>query len=265
MSFESAMRRFNLRMKKRMYKFDKNRWLAKNQQDLKAFEDRLLHSMLDTLDKVAKGKSLARFGDGEITLMDGDDIDFQQASPELAAELEQILRNEDSRLLVCLPTILKACNAYEENWWLKFWYVRWQDLKHKLNFEQAYGHSMVTRPDFFIMYPEQSIAAWKAIWNQKKTVFITGEGSKLDINHALFDNIAEKKIIYSKACNAYSDLERITAEVEKSSDSAGLILIALGPSGTVLAKRLAGRGIQALDVGHITSSYEEAFHSEAAD
>ena len=40
-----------------------------------------------------------------------------------------------------------------------------------------------------------------------------------------------------------------------------LILIALGPSGTVLAHRLTQLDYQALDIGHITSSYEEAFAS----
>src|SRR5690606_36963599 len=98
-------------------------------------------------------------------------------------ELNLILTNQNENLIVCLPTILKACNDYEENWWLKFWYVRWADLKTKLNFNQNYGHSMVTRPDFFIMYQEQAIQAWKKIWNNKSAIFITGEGSKLDVEH----------------------------------------------------------------------------------
>lgn len=124
MIFESAMRRFKLRMKKRVYKLDKNRWLSKNQLDLQYFEDKLLYSMPETLQQIAQGKSLARFGDGEITLMDGDDIDFQKSDPALAMELENILKNQDEKLLVCLPTMLTACDNDEVNWWLKFWYVR---------------------------------------------------------------------------------------------------------------------------------------------
>lgn len=263
MAFESAMRRFKLRMKKRMYKLNKKRWLAENQLDLQYFEEKLLYSMPETLQLVAQGKSLARFGDGEITLMDGDDIDFQKSSPELALELENILKNQDEKLLVCLPTILTACDDDEANWWLKFWYVRWKDLKQKLSFEHSYGHSMVTRPDFFIMYPEQAVQAWKSIWQNRKIVLITGEGSKLNLEHMLFDNVSTRQIIYSKAMNAYADADRIIAEVQNTAGQNCLILIALGPTGTVLAKRFSDLGYQALDIGHITSSYDAAFQQKA--
>lgn len=257
------MRRFNLRMKKRMFKFNKKRWLSENKKDLQDFEDQLLYSMIETLEQVEKGKSLARFGDGEITLIDGDDIDFQKADPELAAELVNILRNDDESLLVCLPTILKACNDYEKNWWLKFWYVRWNDLKNKLNFNRHYGHSMVTRPDFFIMYPDKAIEMWKSIWNHKKIILITGEGSRLNLEHHLFDNASERQVIYSVAKNAYSDVSRVVNNVQKVTDKNTLILIALGPTGTVLAKRFSDMGYQALDIGHITSSYDEAIQMES--
>lgn len=265
MIFESAMRRFKLRMKKRMYKLDKKRWLSKNQKNLQAFEDKLLLKMPQTLAWVAEGKSLTRFGDGEITLMDGDDIDFQKADPQLARELEVILKNQDDRLVVCLPTMLKACNDYEVNWWLKFWYVRWKDLQFKLNFERAYGHSMVTRPDFFIMYPEQAEETWKKIWNGRATVLITGEGSRLNLEHYLFDNVGSRQILYSTAVNAYADVARILDEVQQKITQECLILIALGPTGTVLVKRLSDLGYQALDIGHITSSYDEVMQQRVRE
>jgi glycosyltransferase family protein len=265
MTFESTMRRFKLRMKKRMYKLNKKRWLSENQQDLEAFEQKLLYSMPQTLKLVAQGKSLARFGDGEITLMDGDDIDFQKSEPELALELESILKNKDEKLLVCLPTMLTACNDDEVNWWLKFWYVRWKDLKQKLSLEHPYGHSMVTRPDFFIMYPEQAVQAWKSIWHNRNTVLITGEGSKLNLEHMLFDNVSALQVIYSKATNAYTDVDRIIAEVQNTAEPNSLILIALGPTGTVLAKLFSDIGYQALDIGHITSSYDAAFSRKLFD
>lgn len=263
MIFESAIRRFKLRMKKRMYKLDKKRWLLKNQQDIQDFEDKLLHSMPQTLELIAQGKSLARFGDGEITLMDGDDIDFQKSDPQLARELEDILKNQDEKLVVCLPTMLKACNDYEFNWWLKFWYVRWKDLRQKLSFERPYGHSMVTRPDFFIMYSKHAVEAWKNIWVDRAIVLITGEGSRLNLDHQLFDNVATRQIIYSTAVNAYADIERILDEVQRHVLKDHLLLIALGPTGTVLAKRLSDFGYQALDIGHITSSYDEAIEQKA--
>lgn len=260
MSVDSMMRRFKLRMKKRIYTFDKNRWLKKNKMELEKFEKEQLYSMLETLQQVEQGKSLARFGDGEITLIDGDNIDFQNADQNMSAELAMILKNQQSELIVCLPTILTACNSYEENWWLKFWYVRWLELKPKLNHNQKYGHSMVTRPDFFALHHDLAIQAWKKIWDNKSVLFITGEGSRLNLAHTLFDNVLQKTQIYSLASNAYQDLNRLMHEIsiqEQYKDS--LILIALGPSGTVLAYRLALNGYHALDVGHISSSYDEVY------
>jgi glycosyltransferase family protein len=250
-------------MKKRMYSLDKNRWIKKNYSDLKMFEDKNLHSMLDTLKQVKQGKSLARYGDGEITLMDGDGIDFQAANSNLAEELHEILTKKNDAIVVCLPTILKACNQIEENWWLKFWYVRWADLKFKLNREMKYGHSMVTRPDFFIMYPEHAVQAWQEIWHGRQVLFITGKGSKLNIDHELFRNINSSDVIFSLSENAFDDLDRVIFEVKNNFDNKYLILIALGPSGTVLANRLSKRGYQALDIGHITSSYDEAVEQES--
>ena len=254
--------KFRIRIKKRLFKWDKQRWLTKHYEDMKTFEEQNLLSMMETLEIVKQGKSLARFGDGEILLMFGEDIYFQKHKLELATELEKILDNQNEKLLVCLPTMLTAFNDYEYNWWLKFWYLRWVKFKNKLNLNHKYGHSMVTRPDFFKSYGEQAVLTWKEIWSQKRVVFVTGEGSKLGLDHSIFDNILEKNIIYTFAENAYDDLDRVALEINKKFGPTYLILIALGPSGTILAHRLSQSGYQALDIGHITSSYEEAFMSE---
>lgn len=57
--------------------------------------------------------------------------------------------------------------------------------------------------------------------------------------------------------NAYSDLERLVDTTQKDYKN-HLILISLGPAGTVLASRLFSVGCQAIDIGHVTASYENA-------
>ncbi|WP_343595649.1 GT-D fold domain-containing glycosyltransferase [Acinetobacter sp.] len=259
MLFDVLPNKFKIRIKKWLFKWNKEHWLAKYSEELKNFEKQNVLSMMETLEEVKKGKSLARFGDGEILLMCGEEIYFQKYKLELATELKEILYNKNEKLLVCLPTIFTAYNDYEKNWWLKFWYIRWADFKSRLNLNTHYGHSMVTRPDFFGAYKEQAVLAWKEVWNQKKVLFITGEGSKLMVDHSIFNNITKKEIIYTLPENAYDDLDRIVTKVKQEFDLQYLILIALGPSGTILAQRFSQLGYQAVDIGHITSSFEEVF------
>ncbi len=54
---------------------------------------------------VAKRMSIARFGDGELTLMAGNDTDFQKFDEQIAAKLKRIIANEEFGLLVGLPYV----------------------------------------------------------------------------------------------------------------------------------------------------------------
>ncbi|MFJ2317205.1 GT-D fold domain-containing glycosyltransferase, partial [Glutamicibacter sp. NPDC087661] len=61
--------------------------------------------------------------------------------------------------------------------------------------------------------------------------------------------------------DAFTDLERVVSEtLEKNPD---LAIISLGPAGTVLAKKLSERGIRALDIGHLSSSYLNVVQGQA--
>jgi hypothetical protein len=51
------------------------------------------------------------------------------------------------------------------------------------------------------------------------------------------------------AQNAYAEINRIEAEI--MSEPAGPVLMCLGVTATVLAARLAAKGVHALDLGHI--------------
>jgi hypothetical protein len=86
---------------------------------------------------------------------------------------------------------------------------------------------------------------------------ITGKGSRFELIPALFDNVASADFTYSTASNAFEDLARLNGELASTTDE--LYLIALGPAGTVLAAQLAEAGKWAIDLGHISDSYENVF------
>lgn len=73
----------------------------------------------------------------------------------------------------------------------------------------------------------------------------------------LFDNVSSIERIVCPAINAYEKIDKIENGVMKNTKQREkLILIALGPTATVLAYRLARRGYWALDIGHIDIEYE---------
>lgn len=248
-----------IKLRKRLlYRVLFSSWCRNNENYLNHLENKL-YTFQETLNKVISGQSLARFGDGEFQLILERDIDFQVATPALAQELQKILCISQDNLCVCLPTIKQAGNDYEAHWWLKFWYIHGGYLFDKLTLS-AYGRAMVTRPDFFLLHSQDAIKMWKQVWDNKNVLFITGKQSKLDIHHILFDNVKSKQIIYSLTSHAYQDIENIMQQVVNlDKQQIDLVLVALGPTGTVLAYRLSKLQYHTIDIGHITSSYDEVF------
>ncbi|KIP51384.1 hypothetical protein SD72_15775 [Leucobacter komagatae] len=81
----------------------------------------------------------------------------------------------------------------------------------------------------------------------------------MTLSPELFDNVSEVTRIDSVAVDAFSDLPRVLGKIASFRDKDHLFLIALGPAGTILASKLAKLGEQAIDVGHISDSFETVF------
>ena len=79
-----------------------------------------------------------------------------------------------------------------------------------------------------------------------------GRGSRFELIDELFDNLTAD-FVYAPPRNAYEALDSIEEEVLAQGNE--LVLLALGPAATVLAARIADRGVQAIDIGHISASY----------
>ena len=103
---------------------------------------------------------------------------------------------------------------------------------------------------------------WRDVWEAKEVVIVTGENSRFVLEPALFDNVKSVDFIYSTPIDAYSDLPRLMPLLE-AQDPDKLFLIALGPTGTLLAAKLAQAGRWAIDIGHISESYANVFEGGA--
>ena len=79
--------------------------------------------------------------------------------------------------------------------------------------------------------------------------------SRLGVGNNLFDNAKSIKRIICPSLNSFKVYNKILKSVKKLKDKR-LILIALGPTATILAFDLSILGYQAIDIGHVDIEYE---------
>lgn len=207
------------------------------------------------------GCSIARFGDGEIKLLVGRDISFQPAQAELSEALAKILRAEQNNLLVCVPDVFDSVahmTPADGDYWKKH-LARYR--KHWYTHTRAgslYGNAFLSRPYMCFSDKEGAGAlfeALKALWKDRDVVIAEGEQTRMGVGNDLFANARSVRRVLgpsARAFNKYDALLNALLSVERSA----LILLALGPTATVLAAALCERGYQALDIGNTDTEYE---------
>lgn len=239
---------------------------------VKHVEKRLLNEMnnspinvlgiSDSLLKIKGGhKSICRFGEGELSIVCGKDLNFQKSTPELAEKLKDILKEEQKFCYVGIPS---SINTFEGLTYKSriFWIVSMLKYRSKwiqlLNPNIEYLSAQVTR--FYMDFEDKSkskhhFKLMKTIWEKRDVVICEGEQTRMGIGNDLLDNCNSIKRIICPSENAFEKYHEIlTVLKQKPKDS--LILLALGPTATILAYELAKEGYIALDVGHLDIEYE---------
>ena len=219
-------------------------------------------SMDETMDYILENQcSICRYGDGELKLASGEDISFQKCNPQLEQRLREILKCQEPNFLVCVPDYFTHVkwmkkDAQEFMWRRVAQYrAKWTPL---LDLKRQYGCANITR--CYIDWADKSRSAeWfrklKAIWDSRDVVFIEGRYSRLGVGNDLFDNAASIRRILCPEREAFACYQQILEAASKL-DRDCLILLALGPTATVLAYDLHKLGYQALDIGHVDIEYE---------
>ncbi|WP_172829032.1 GT-D fold domain-containing glycosyltransferase [Paraoerskovia marina] len=213
-------------------------------------------TMIETLEHLVESEnSFSRFGDGEFRLMLRSDFNlrFQSNSRPLQSELLATFRDAGrDRFDVGFPQIFGDAH------WSGVWSELWPELKSNVPETGAFLNSHVTRPTVFEQYGDRAVDLWREVWRDRDIVFVTGAGSRFAATPALFSSARSTRTVSSLPVGAYDDLDRLVEELSEVGEGA-LVLLALGPAGTVLARRLALIGIRALDIGHISDSYHNVF------
>ncbi len=102
---------------------------------------------LDTL--LNTNNSIARYGDGEFSLIFGQDISFQKFSPILQQRLKEILLENNNNLMVAIPDIFGSLKHYSTgsaNFWRKLVVNIRSSVYSLIDFNKQYFDACVSRP-----------------------------------------------------------------------------------------------------------------------
>jgi glycosyltransferase family protein len=199
--------------------------------------------------------SIARYGDGELMIMLGYGIYFQEYDPELARRLREILRCPSRQFLIGLPpfetmSITKAV-----------WRKRWQRYRRLFSYLVSggveYHSTALSRPaSVGNREPAEYYQAFAALWADRAVVLV--HNTAATVEHPIFRGARSVRHVACPPEHAFREyaalLDRASAHL---SSPDVLFVISAGPTACVLAWDLAQRGAQALDVGHLTSAYDE--------
>lgn len=198
----------------------------------------------ETLAAVLGGKAISRFGDGEFHIAGGGDCISQRIKhPLLRRELCDILRNPPPNCLVAIPRMELAVERNAKHW------DRFQRRPYISLFDQkyVYGSAFITRPDMARHIDRPDF--WKqveSLWRGRNIVLVRGTDRSL--HPGMMAGARNIRTVMGPGTNAYGEIDRIEAEVGKTKDP---VILCLGPTATVLAARLARKGVWAIDLGHV--------------
>lgn len=206
--------------------------------------------------------SVSRLGDGEIKIANGQALTFQTKQPLLQQKMKEVLSTPIPHHIVCLPDIftdLTSYNAETRRHWklhLAFYRKLWYKYIHR---KRIFYNAFISR--CYMMFADKTSCAsyfklMQQIWAGKDILLVEGEKSRLGVGNDLFDNAHSIRRILAPNKNAFDHYEAIVHEIKKYSPQEYLILLALGPTATVMAYDLARKGYQAIDIGHVDIEYE---------
>lgn len=195
-----------------------------------------------TISMLLQGHSIARFGDGELRIALGNSVGHQAHHPKLQEELLHILKNP-TKCLVGVPYV--DIESPKREVWENYSAPKYQAL---YNQEKQYYSSFITRPDSapWIDCP----AYWETIkhlWKDKHVTVVSGSKKGFQLGE-----LPEAKgacFIQTLSEQAYDEIDNIERSI--IAENLKTVILSCGITATVLAWRLAEKGFQALDLGHL--------------
>ena len=242
---------------KRVYRFCEKRKYMNG-----AYQDKLrILNTEETLSALEKENfSFLRFGDGEIAIIKGQGIPFQEANTKLAERLRTLLTVKEEGLRVGIPFYymnpVNNLNAFVQN----FTYSLGKQRKFLLancNKNDTYIDTCLTQVyQTYASYDfETYYARMQKLLQGKDVTVICGEGVLDKLQYNALDVCNSVEYLYGQSMNAYSAYDKLLEHARKI-DRKRLVLIILGPTAKVLVYDLHKAGYTAWDIGHYLKDYD---------
>jgi glycosyltransferase family protein len=226
----------------------------------------IIKTVDETLAKIVQHRcSLSRFGDGEFGIINGSRIHYQNRSPELAARLKEVIASNMPNLLIGLPDCFGPLDGYlpdVADFWRK-WMSRKREMVYShLDMNRVYYNAFLSRvymqsnkTSEHFQYCRSHYGQVGKIWRGRHVVICEGEKTRFGMCNDLLTGAASVGRILCPARNAFDKYNEIVSAFDGIHKNS-LVLIALGPTATVLAYDLCKKGFQAIDIGTMDLDYE---------
>lgn len=207
-----------------------------------------------------KSISFFRYGDGEIAIMQGKSIPFQNYDEKLAKRLKQMIRTQEETLWAGIPyyymTPVHNLNDYIKTFAGGLMEQRRFLLKACAK-DKEYIDTCITQ--MYQTYEEYDFetyyARMQSLLRDREVTVICGEGILDRLKYNALEVCKSVEYLYAAKQDAFAQYDMLlerALQIEKSR----LICIMLGPTAKVLVYDLHKNGFQAWDMGHYFKDYD---------
>lgn len=215
------------------------------------------------------GRSLARFGDGEINLIfNHKSIGFQPYSDSIRKDLSNVAIDTNKSLCIGLPHGFLDTDDEKKtvaSFWWSYVTRNQQNIKdfvlksHRKQFLDTNFSRTVTELKNTTEISDV-VSTVKSIWSNRPVLIVEGEGTRFGVGNGLLSNAGVVSRIVAPAEDAYSVIDKIVVEIEQiikrpEYDTNPILLVALGPTATIICSRMSKK-VQSIDIGHFDLQFE---------
>jgi len=210
----------------------------------------IFYSQREIIEHLKKGKSIIRFGDGEISLMGMCGIHFQDANKDLGRKLKNIVTEYSSTSFYIIAVgkrYMSISNSkLRELKLLRCWLPSKVYFNHVFPKFMHYGDAHMFYVNGFF---EQQIVP---LIRHKKIIFVTNESDMTEKKEIVSKSFEDITWVLTPKKNSFSTFdatfEKIIDQVENKENT--IVIVSTGPMGKVLAHALSSVEIQTIDLGH---------------
>ena len=204
--------------------------------------------------------SFLRYGDGEIAIMQGHSIPFQEYDEKLSKRLKKLLRTDLEGLKIGIPYYytnpVKILNDFTERF-AKSLAVQRKFLCKNCKNDMTYIDTCITQ--VYQTYEQYDFDKYykrmQALLESKDITIICGEGVFDKLTYKAYEVCKSVEFITAPSMNAYASYDELLKKSIKINKDR-LVCIVLGPTAKVLVYDLHKKGYQAWDVGHYFKDYD---------